>query len=160
MARIWLVSLLSCAVSGVTAAVCSLSMSEMWPTSVAMPVLVTRIVPAPRVTCVFMNARSMRSPSAASAGTGSVPLGTGADSPVSADSSISSAAARRIRPSAGTRSPASTVTTSPGTSSAIGTSTISPSRRTFARTTIILASAAMLADALPSWLTPMKALRR
>ena len=42
----------------------------MWPTSVAMPVVVTRIVPAPRVTWVFMNARSTRSPSAGVRGDG------------------------------------------------------------------------------------------
>ena len=42
----------------------------MWPTSVVMPVLVTRIVPAPRVTWVFMKARSTRSPSPALGGDG------------------------------------------------------------------------------------------
>ena len=112
------------------------------------------MVPAPRVTCVFMNARSTRSPSAESAGTPSTCLGTGALSPVRADSSISSVAARRMRPSAGTRSPASTVTMSPGTRSSMGTSTISPPRRTFALTIIIFWSAATLAEALPSWLRP------
>ena len=81
----------------------------MWPTSVAMPVEVTTMVPAPRVTCVFMNAMSTRSPSAASAATASTCLGTGALSPVSADSSISRVAERMIRPSAGTRSPASII---------------------------------------------------
>ena len=38
----------------------------MCPTSVAMPVAVTTIVPAPRVTWVFMKAMSTRSPRAAS----------------------------------------------------------------------------------------------
>ena len=40
------------------------SMSEMWPTSVPIPVEVTTNVAAPRVTWVFMNAMSTRSPSA------------------------------------------------------------------------------------------------
>ena len=63
------------------------------------------------------------------------------------------------RPSAGTRSPASTLTMSPGTRSAIGTCATSPPRRTLACTTIIFWSAATLASALPSWFTPMRALK-
>src|SRR3954462_10740458 len=57
-------------------------MSEMWPTSVDIPVAVTSRVAAPRVTCVFMNAISTRSPRAASAATASVLLGTGVPSPL------------------------------------------------------------------------------
>ena len=132
----------------------------MCPTSVVMPVLVTRSVPAPRVTWVFMNARSMRSPRAESAATGSTCLGTGTLSPVNADSSISSVAAVSRRPSAGTRSPASMFTMSPGTSSSIGTEASLPSRRTLAWTISIFWSAATLAFALPSWLRPMAALKR
>ena len=49
MTRIWLVSALSCRVSGVTSSFVTCSMPLMWPTSVAIPVLTTRIVPAPRV---------------------------------------------------------------------------------------------------------------
>ena len=109
----------------------------MWPTSVAMPVVTTRMVPAPRVTWQFMKAMSTRSPRAASAATASTCLGVGTLSPVSADSSISSVAAVRMRASAGTRSPASMLTMSPGTSSSIGTSTRSPFRRTLTLTTII-----------------------
>ena len=60
--RIWLVSVLSCLVSGVCSAVVCDSMCEMWPTSVPMPVEVTTNVAAPRVTWVFMNAMSTRSP--------------------------------------------------------------------------------------------------
>ena len=86
----------------------------MWPTSVAMPVLVTRIVPAPRVTWVFMKARSTRSPSPALSATASTCFGTGTLSPVRADSSISRVAEVRMRASAGTRSPASMLTMSPG----------------------------------------------
>ena len=91
--RIWLVSRLSWRVSGVTSSSVTWSMPLMCPTSVAMPVLVTSSVPAPRVTCVFMKARSIRSPSAASAATASTCFGTGTLSPVRADSSISSVAA-------------------------------------------------------------------
>ena len=50
-------------------------------------------------------------------------MDTGVLSPVSPASSISSVAATRIRPSAGTLSPASKPTMSPGTSSSAGTST-------------------------------------
>ena len=105
-----------------------------------------------------MNAMSTRSPSAASAATLSTCLGTGTLSPVRADSSISSVAARMIRPSAGTRSPASTLTMSPGTISSMGISASSPPRRTLALTTIIFWRAATLADALPSWFRPIAAL--
>ena len=160
MTRIWFVSALSCRVSGVTSSLVVWSIPLMCPTSVVMPVLVTRIVPAPRVTWVFMNARSIRSPRAASAATASTCLGTGTLSPVSADSSISRVAAVSIRPSAGTRSPASMLTMSPGTSSSIGTEASLPSRRTLALTIIIFWSAATLAFALPSWLRPMAALKQ
>ena len=70
----------------------------MCPTSVSIPVFVTSNEPAPRVTWVFMNARSIRSPSAESAATCSTCFGTGRLSPVRADSSISSVAAVRSRP--------------------------------------------------------------
>ena len=68
MTRIWLVSASSCFVSGVFSTAVAWSMPLMWPTSVAIPVVVTRIVPAPRVTWQFMNAMSTRSPRAASRG--------------------------------------------------------------------------------------------
>src|SRR4051794_21169280 len=106
-----------------------------------------------------MNAMSTRSPSEASALTAASSLGTGALSPVSADSSISRVAARTRRPSAGTRSPASMLMTSPGTMSCIATIAIAPFRRTLAWTTIIFWSAATLASALPSWLRPSMALK-
>ncbi len=158
MTRIWLVSRLSWRVSGVISSSVTWSMPLMCPTSVAMPVLVTSSVPAPRVTWVFMKARSIRSPSAESAATASTCLGTGTLSPVRADSSISSVAAVSNRPSAGTRSPASMLTMSPGTSCSIGRVASAASRRTFALTTIIFWRAATLADALPSWLRPIAAL--
>ena len=131
----------------------------MWPTSVAIPVVVTSTVPAPRVTWQFMNAMSIRSPSAASAATASTCLGVGTLSPVSADSSISRVAAVRMRASAGTRSPASMLTMSPGTSWSIGISASSPFRRTLALTTIIFWRAEALASALPSWFIAIQALK-
>ena len=101
-----------------------LSIPEMCPTSLDIPVAVTTISPRPRVTCEFMYAMSTRSPSGTSSPvTGSRLLATGVLSPVSPASSISSVAATRIRPSAGTLSPASKPTMSPGTSSSAGIST-------------------------------------
>ena len=131
----------------------------MWPISVPMPVAVTTISPRPRVTEVFMYAMQIRSPSGTSSpGTGSVDLPTGRLSPVRAASSISRVAATQIRPSAGTRLPASISTTSPGTSSSASISTAWPSRRTRAMVFIIWASALTLSSALASWRSPITAL--
>src|SRR4026208_162296 len=80
-------------------------MPLMRPTSGVIPVLVTRIVPAPRVTWVFMKARSTRSPSPAPAATASTCFGTGTLSPVRADSSISGAAGVGLRAGAGAGAP-------------------------------------------------------
>ena len=44
----------SCLVSGVFSCSTPLSIPEMWPTSLAIPVAVTTISPRPRVTCEFM----------------------------------------------------------------------------------------------------------
>ena len=101
------------------------------PISVSLPVPVTTIVAVPRVTWVFWNTRLIRSPRATSP-PGSVPasLGTGALSPVSAASCTSSVAEDRIRPSAGTTSPASSSTMSPGTSVVDSTCSTCPERRT------------------------------
>ncbi len=159
MTRIWLVSLLSCLVSGVASSFSACRRPEMWPTSVAIPVAVTSTDPEPRVTFVFMYAMSTRSPSGVSAfSIGSTPFDAGTLSPVRADSSISSVAARMIRPSAGTTSPASTLRMSPGTIWSAGISTTCPSRITLAFTSIIEARAATAFAALPSWFRPMKAL--
>ena len=156
--RIWRVSPLICFVSGVSSAAVAWSIPLMWPTCVSMPVVTTRIVPAPRVTWVFMNAMSTRSPRAASAATASTCLGVGTLSPVSADSSISRVAAVRMRASAGTRSPAWRLTMSPGTSWSMGTSTRSPSRRVLAVTTSVWLRASAADDALLSWFRPITAL--
>ena len=154
MTRSWLVRLLIWRVRGVSCPLSTCSIPEICPTSVSIPVAVTTNRPEPRVTFVFMNAMPWRSPSGASAATGSRSLATGRLSPVRAASSISRVAAAMIRPSAVTRSPASKATMSPGTSSSAGTSTSSPSRRTRAFTTIIFWSAATAAAALPSWFSP------
>ena len=107
-----------------------------------------------------MKAMQIRSPSGTSSpgdrARSSFP--TGRLSPVSAASSISSVAATKIRPSAGTRLPASTRTTSPGTSSSASISIAWPSRRTRAIVFIILASASTLASAFASWRRPITAL--
>jgi hypothetical protein len=54
MMRIWLVSFVSCRVSGVSASSWAWRSPEMWPTSVPIPVAVTTNVPVPRVAFVFM----------------------------------------------------------------------------------------------------------
>ncbi len=147
-------------VSGVFSCSTPLNMLEMWPTSVDMPVDVTIISPRPRVTCEFMNAMSWRSPRATSSpAIASITLDDGVLSPVSPDSSISSVAATRRRPSAGTLSPASNPTMSPGTSSSAGTRKRSPPRRTLAEMISIWRSAATLSAALPSWCRPSRALK-
>ena len=64
----------------------------------------------------------------------------------------------RMRPSAGTASPASRITTSPGTSSWLGRVTISPSRSTLEVAAAISCRAAMAFSALLSWTTPKIAL--
>src|SRR5215469_10088594 len=137
----------------------AVTMSAIWPISVAAPVAVTTNAAEPRVTCVFWNTRFVRSPSGTSpSGSASRSLDTGALSPVSAASCTSSVAEEMILPSAGTTSPASTSTTSPGTSLVDSTSSTWPDRRTRARGTWSSASAATLARALSSWFEPMTTL--
>ena len=123
-----------------------------------IPVAVTTTSPRPRVTTVFMWTMPVRSARGASAGAAAVVFATGLDSPVSADSSTSSEWATTMRPSAGTRSPASTSTTSPGTSPGAATSVATPSRRTRAVATSICRRAARLRSARCSWTKPSTAL--
>ena len=93
------------------------SIPEILPSSVSAPVPVTMSTPLPCVTGVFMNAMLVWSPGLSSpAGSVEACLAAGTLSPVSADSSICSAFAATIRPSAGTCPPAARTTTSPGTS--------------------------------------------
>jgi hypothetical protein len=133
----------------------SVSMVAMRPISVCMPVAVMTTVEVPRVTDVFWKTMSVRSPNATSPGARVPPsLATGALSPVSAASCTSRVADRRMRPSAGTRSPASRRTMSPGTRSTAGTMLSSPARTTFASGTCIFDSASTLARAASSCRAP------
>ncbi len=86
-------------------------------------------------------------------------LAAGTLSPVSADSSISSALEETMRPSAGTSSPAEMRTMSPATSWSAGISASAPSRRTRAVAFIIDWSAFMALSALPSCRRPPNALK-
>ena len=125
----------------------------------SLPVAVTIITPLPCVTGVCMNAMSVWSPGARSVPAGgSTPLDAGTLSPVSADSSICSALASMIRPSAGTSSPAASSTTSPTTTSSAAISASEPSRRTRAVAFTIALSAFIALSALPSWRRPTTAL--
>ena len=132
--------------SGDRARATEVSIVAIRPISVSMPVAVTTIAPVPRVTDVFWNSMFVRSPSATSGvGSTAASLATGALSPVSAASWVSSVAERMIRPSAGTMSPASTSTMSPGTTSPAGTCTMCPPRTTRVCGTCIFDSASTLA---------------
>ena len=93
----------------------------------------------PPATKVPENAIERRSPSGASAATGSGDFSTGTDSPVSAASSICRLRARIRRRSAGTRSPASSRTRSPGTIASAGIDPRRPSRITEAAGSIMVA---------------------
>ena len=123
------------------------------PISVSIPVAVTTMDAVPRVTAVFWNSRFVRSPSATSERRERrrVLRRPGALSPVSAASCASRVAERMIRPSAGTRSPASSWTRSPGTRPTAGTSASVPSRTTFACGTWRFESASTLSRAFTSW---------
>ena len=146
--------------SGERTRVTEVSIVAIRPISVSMPVAVTTIAPVPRVTEVFWNSMSARSPSGTSGEASTAgSLATGALSPVSAASWASSVAERSRRPSAGTMSPASTSTMSPGTTSAAGTSATAPSRRTRLCGTCIFDSASTLARAFSSWREPSTRLR-
>jgi hypothetical protein len=131
------------------------------PISVSAPVAVTTIAPVQRVTEVFWNSMSVRSPSTTSGvGSTAASLATGALSPVSAASWVSSVAERMIRPSAGAMSHASTSTMSPTTTSRAGTCTMCPPRTTRVCGTCIFDSASTLALALSSWREPRTTLSR
>ena len=141
--------------SGDRVRVTEVSIVAIWPIWVCIAVAVTTIAAVPRVTEVFWNSMLVRSPRATSV-PASAPalLATGALSPVSAASCVSRVADRMMRPSAGTRSPASRSTMSPGTRSTAGTSATSRSRTTLACGICIFASASTLARAASSCRTP------
>ena len=81
-------------------------------------------------------------------------LSIGADSPVSAASSIVRFIATVIRLSAGTRSPAWSATTSPGTTSRAAMLRSIPSRITWASGAAIFFSASSARSARYSWTKP------
>ena len=150
---------LSCFVSGVCSLAVVASMPAILPTCASAPVPVTISVPLPCVTGVFMKAMFVWSPGPRSvSASGSVSFDAGVLSPVSADSSMSSECASRIRPSAGTSSPALIRTMSPTTTSSIGITASAPSRRTRAVSLIIDLRAFIALAALPSWRSPTTAL--
>ena len=154
------VSVFICLVSGVSSLAVAESMCAIFPTSVSLPVPVTITTPLPCVTGVCMNAMFDCSPGPISLPERiSASLAAGTLSPVSADSSICSALADTIRPSAGTSSPAAIRTTSPATSCSAGISASAPSRRTRAVAFIIDWSAFIALSALPAWRSPTSALK-
>ena len=150
-----LVSVSSSRCSGDRVRVTDVSIVAIWPIWVCIPVAVTTIVAVPRVTEVFWKSMLVRSPRATSAEARTpASFGMGALSPVRAASWASRVAERRMRPSAGTRSPASSCTMSPGTTPVAGMRASAPSRTTRACGTCILARASTLARAVSSWRVP------
>ena len=103
-AAIHRVSRSSSLVSGDFSFAVAASIDEIRPSSVPPPVPVTIIVPLPCVTGVFMNAMFVWSPGPRSRPPSrlAASFAAGVLSPVSADSSICSALAAMMRPSAGT----------------------------------------------------------
>src|SRR5438067_9460341 len=116
--------------------------AAMRPIALAVPVADTTARPRPRTTTVPAETVV------------SVALSTGTDSPVSADSSTSRAAACTTVASAGTMSPSASTSRSPGTTSAVGTGCCTPSRTTRAVGVASAARAVMARSALTSWATP------
>ncbi len=136
------------------------SIEAIWPIWVVMPVSVITTVAVPLVTCVFWNTEFARSPSVVS-GSAMVAasFAIGALSPVRAASCVSRVAERRIRPSAGTMSPASRATMSPGTTSVEAICSSEPSRKTRAFGICIFDRASTEALAFISWLAPRNTFR-
>ena len=131
----------------------------MRPTSVSMPVPVTTHTARPRVITVEESTMLCRSARGVSSGRAArVPLLTGTDSPVRALSSAWRPAASRIRPSAGTRSPASRWIMSPGTRHSASTRQSFPSRTARAMGADMRRRAARARWALSSWEMEMQAL--
>ena len=158
-AAIHSVRMLSCRVSGVSSRLVPASIPAIRPTSVWAPVAVTIMMPLPWVTGVCMNAMSVWSPGERPVPDSvAVPLDAGTLSPVSAASSICSAVASMMRPSAGTSSPAARRTTSPTTTSSAAICASDPPRRTRAVALTIALSAFIALSALPSCRSPTTAL--
>ena len=106
--------------------------SAIWPSSVAMPVLVTTATARPRTTSVPWNRQFLRSSREHDASsTSDACLNTASASPVRAASRTPKSATSSSRASAGTRSPASRRIKSPRTSSSLDSRCHWPSRRTW-----------------------------
>ena len=123
------------------------------PISVSMPVPVTTYLPRPYTTELPIYAMFLRSPrgtSEPSRPRASSLFVTGTLSPVSAASSILRLALSRMRPSAGTASPASSTMTSPGTTSDEWMICWRPPRSTLHVAAVISRSASMAFSALLS----------
>ena len=148
--------------SGDRVRVTEVSIVAIWPIWVSMPVAVTTIAAVPRVTEVFWNSMFVRSPSATSPpGRTAASLATGALSPVSAASCVSSVAERTIRPSAGTMSPASSCDDVAGHDVDRRHQRDAARRgRTLACGTCRFDSASTLARAFSSWREPSTTLSR
>ena len=130
----------------------------MRPTWVSMPVAVTTQVARPLVMTVEEMTMLDWSPtSVSSASTAPDSLDTGTDSPVMADSSTFRLAQCKMRPSAGTKSPASSRMMSPGTSWAVSRRRVWPSRTTLARGADICSKASRALWALFSWVMEITA---
>ena len=124
----------------------------MRPNSVFIAVATTTAWPVPAATLVPMNTMFSRSPSGISSRSKTPDcFVTASDSPVSADSMHFSEEASSRRPSAATRSPASSVKMSPATTSEARIEVICPSRRTLACGAVIFLSAAIDFSAWNSW---------
>ncbi|CAB4815822.1 unannotated protein [freshwater metagenome] len=155
LARPW-----SCFCNGVSPGSVSLSNVASRPIWVSIPVPVATNSPRPRVIALFMNTMPLRSPSGTDSSVGPpTALTTGVLSPVRADSAASRFAVEISRPSAGTRSPASSSTMSPGTTSRDSTYSSEPSRRTRAREVIEFRSASTDFSARCSCMKPITTLR-
>ena len=117
--------------SGVLSPPAVLISSAIWPSSVAMPVALTRATPRPRTTSVPWKRQFWRSSTGVLASS-SRPgcLNTASASPVRAASRTPRSAASSRRASAGILSPASRRIRSPGTRSSLERRCHSPSRRT------------------------------
>ncbi|MNV26238.1 hypothetical protein D3C71_1173550 [compost metagenome] len=151
------VSSLRC--SGVCLASALSMSSAILPISVVSAVPVTTRVPRPYTTKEPLNAILRRSPSGDSFAMVSVCFSTASDSPVSMPSLIFKLPDSMIRPSAGTKSPASSNTISPRTSSLAGTVFKAPSRNTLASGADICCRASSELSALRVWMTLITALR-
>ena len=124
-----------------------------------MPVSVTTYRALPLETTVLEQTMSARSPSGRSSSPRAAgAFSTGSDSPVSDDSWTRSPVSSKSLPSAGTRFPASSITTSPGTNSLAETSRTWPSLRTFTVGADSCFRATIALSARYSWPKPRAAL--